>query len=408
MFESVDVYKPVTSRQGNSEVYAVCLKFKGSEYLETYIPTLRSSYGTELYKNASLFPLSAIPEEFIKQIKECAYYFCSIQCQVINNNLQAYLMQKNISLHTDMKKIRMLVATAFLRLYDLKPLHFDQEILNGILHQDDQKVNTNPRYHRGSYSERQLYSVMSLKEKAKNWNAFLHTDVVSNPLIFLNERVMWKTMFDHDFKLELEFTYGKPLTKVNSSKFVFVPIFKLYQQILAEEEFKHIIVEGHRAAQSADLGYLECNTDEWKTVSFPETETTEVYAAYEKRCFNILLDVLQELSEGETVILRNFNSLTHFNVSILFILCKKCFEKTGFTASDGIILCNLMNKSAIKYLSVVEEELRKRSGEAQDVLSALPVQITNSEQFFNNVVFYNNTFYRNKCVSYLCDIEQKI
>lgn len=36
-FDSVQVKKPITSKQGNSEVYVVCRGYKGLKYTETWI-----------------------------------------------------------------------------------------------------------------------------------------------------------------------------------------------------------------------------------------------------------------------------------------------------------------------------------------------------------------------------------
>lgn len=405
LFSEVNIYKPVTSRQGNSEVYAVCLKYKGVAILEKFLPTLKSAYGSDVYGNFALFPLEAIPEIFLKQVEECACYFCSIQCQVINNNLQAYLMQKNIALHRDIKKIRAIVANEFIWQYDLKPLNCEQEILKGVLHEEN-KINMNPRYHRGSYTERQLYTKMSLREKLNNLNSFLQAEVLSNPMILINEQVKWMQVNDENSELKLIFTYGCPLQKINSSKFIFVPIFKLCQQILDEEEFKEIIFckDGKCTDNNRDYG-LEINM----RLLLPEFEHLERYHVFEKRCFKMLLQSLQKLALGQTLLVQNINMLTHFNVSVIYIIAKKCFEKIGFTSHNTLVLKNLMNKSALNYLELLNNECDKvRSDGTKDVLNSLLVQTTNVGDFYNNIVFYNNTFYRNKCLEYLAKIEKVI
>ncbi|CAH2100439.1 unnamed protein product [Euphydryas editha] len=405
LFKEVNIYKPVTSRQGNSEVYAICLQYKDNINLNNYISLLKSTYGTDLYSKTALFPLEMIPESFLKQIEECSYYFCSIQCQVINSNLQAYLMQKNIALHRDMKKIRAIVASEFIWKYNLKPILFEQEILKGVLHEEN-KINTNPRYHRGSYTERQLYSKMSLKEKLKNLNGFLQAELLSNPLILINEPIRW--MFkDENLKIEIKYTYGLPLQKINSSKFIFVPIFKLYQQILAEEEFKEIILYKQSKGQ---VGTFDDSKSEIsKILVMPEYNYKDSHNIYEKNCFKLLLSIIMEMTTGESLLLKNYNTLTHFNVSTLFILSKGCFEKTGFASCGSIVLNNLQDKSLLNCLNDINIECDKvRSDNTKDVLNTLPVQVTNVGEFFNNIVFYNNTFYRNKCMEFLYTIEQSL
>lgn len=405
LFSEVNIYKPVTSRQGNSEVYAVCLNYKGMSILEKFTPVLMSAYGTELYGNLSLFRLDDIPDTFLKQIQECACYFCSIQCQVINNNLQAYLMQNNIALHRNIKKIRAVVADEFIWHYDLKPLNSHEEILKGILHEEN-KINMNPRYHRGSYTERQLYSKMSLREKLHNLNSYLHAEVLTNPTVLINEPVKWKRFYDAPKELELTFTFGRPLQKINSSKFIFVPIFKLYQKILEEKEFKHIAVctDSNR---DVNLTALDYEVD--KVLCVQEYRCSESFYKYEKNCFRSIMKYLRNLSSNETLVIQNMNALTHFIVSILYILSVKCFEKIGFTSTNGIVLRNLKDPSGLKYLESIETECDNvLDDDKKDLLNSLNVQTTNAGDFYYSIVFYNNTFYRNKCIEYLSKIEKLI
>ncbi|VVC86986.1 cap-specific mRNA (nucleoside-2'-O-)-methyltransferase 2 isoform X1 [Leptidea sinapis] len=405
LFKEVNIYKPITSRQGNSEVYAICLKYKDNLPLDDYLLTLRSTYGTELYSNMSLFPLELIPESFIKQVEECAYYFSSLQCHVINNNLQAYLMQNNIALHRDIKKIRSMVAAEFIWKYDLKPIDTDQEILKGVLHEVN-SINNNPRYCRGSYTERQLYCKMSTKEKLRHLSAYLQDELLSNPMVLINEPVRWINRVK-DAKLELSFTYGRPLMKINSSKFILVPIFKLYQQILSDDDFKEIIMYKYESGEAMNVSEL-CD-DSAKVLLLPDCHAYDLYHAYEKSCFKSLLCYLKGMSKGESLILKNYNTLTHFNVSVLYIMSKVGFDKTGFASSGHIVLRNLQDMTLLEILNKIDIECDNLKMEQnRDVLNSLPVQITNVGDFFNNIVFYNNTEYRNKCTEYLNTIEQSL
>ncbi|KAJ2946745.1 hypothetical protein O0L34_g12805 [Tuta absoluta] len=409
LFGEVNIYKPVTSRQGNSEVYAVCLKYKGSDLLQPFISSLKAAYGTELYGNSSLFPLDAIPASFLKQIEDCAYYYSSLQCQVINNNLQAYLMNNNAIVNKDIKKIRAMVASEYIWQYNLKPLDIEKEILKGVLHEEN-KINTNPRYHRGSYTERELYTKMDLKQKSKSLSLFLEAEVLSNPMMSAKEQTKW-IGYDKELSLKIVYTYGHPLQKVNSSKFIFAPIFKLYQQILAEDEFRKIIFEKSKQLHSSNTSVSndDKTNDQNKQLVLAEYDHKECYSIYEKRCFSTMLQMLKMLSEGDSLEVTNFNLLTHFNVSIVFILSKKTFEKTGFNSSGSIILKNLLTKEPFKYLEAIDAECKNlKENDSKDVLNSIPVQVTNTGEFFNNVVFFNNIVYRNKCNKYLSCIQKSL
>ncbi|GBP17321.1 Cap-specific mRNA [Eumeta japonica] len=114
LFNEVHIYKPATSRQGNSEVYAVCLGFHGYDHLKSYIPILKTAYGTELYSNKAIFPKECIPEDFLQQVVNCANYFCEKQCEVINRNLAAYFHTADKYSINKIKRLRLMVSSEFI------------------------------------------------------------------------------------------------------------------------------------------------------------------------------------------------------------------------------------------------------------------------------------------------------
>jgi cap2 methyltransferase len=44
-FNTVNVFKPVKSKEGNSEVYVVCTEYIGRDKLAPWLPTLMEKYG---------------------------------------------------------------------------------------------------------------------------------------------------------------------------------------------------------------------------------------------------------------------------------------------------------------------------------------------------------------------------
>ncbi|XP_069682603.1 cap-specific mRNA (nucleoside-2'-O-)-methyltransferase 2 isoform X3 [Periplaneta americana] len=80
-FTSVRVFKPATSKEGNSEVYVVCLEYKGKEYFEPWLIVIRQHFGPEL-PNRAMFPHESIPRDFMDQLYECASMFKNFQFPV--------------------------------------------------------------------------------------------------------------------------------------------------------------------------------------------------------------------------------------------------------------------------------------------------------------------------------------
>jgi hypothetical protein len=52
-FTSVRVFKPATSKEGNSEVYVVCLEYRGRDFMEPWLEVLRKHFGKKMCSHAS-------------------------------------------------------------------------------------------------------------------------------------------------------------------------------------------------------------------------------------------------------------------------------------------------------------------------------------------------------------------
>ncbi|XP_070687408.1 cap-specific mRNA (nucleoside-2'-O-)-methyltransferase 2 [Pempheris klunzingeri] len=89
-FRSVSVFKPATSKAGNSEVYVVCLHYDGKEAVRPLLSKLIRNYGPHLADREALFPNSLIPESFLKQHGEVCSYFHSLQVETITENLRLF------------------------------------------------------------------------------------------------------------------------------------------------------------------------------------------------------------------------------------------------------------------------------------------------------------------------------
>lgn len=89
-FSSVNVFKPATSKAGNSEVYVVCLCYDGKDAVRPLLSKLIRNYGPDLACREALFPSSVVPESFQKQHEEVCLYFYTLQVETITENLQLF------------------------------------------------------------------------------------------------------------------------------------------------------------------------------------------------------------------------------------------------------------------------------------------------------------------------------
>jgi cap2 methyltransferase len=130
IFNKVHFYKPVTSKEGNSEVYLICLKFKGLEFVLPYLSILRKVF--EKNSDQVMFSKNDIPENFLKQIVSCAKIFKDHQCKVIEDNIVAYNYNENLNTNYAVRKIADLVADKFMIVFPLQKLHTDLQIVGNF------------------------------------------------------------------------------------------------------------------------------------------------------------------------------------------------------------------------------------------------------------------------------------
>nr|XP_057945014.1 cap-specific mRNA (nucleoside-2'-O-)-methyltransferase 2 [Doryrhamphus excisus] len=89
-FRSVSVFKPATSKAGNSEVYVVCLDYNNKEAVRPLLSKLIRNYGPYLAERDALFPESSIPASFLTQHEELCLYFHTLQVDTITENLRLF------------------------------------------------------------------------------------------------------------------------------------------------------------------------------------------------------------------------------------------------------------------------------------------------------------------------------
>ncbi|XP_036400260.1 cap-specific mRNA (nucleoside-2'-O-)-methyltransferase 2 [Megalops cyprinoides] len=89
-FRSVHVFKPGTSKAGNSEVYVVCLDYCAKDALRPLLSKMIRNFGPDITRRGALFPRRLIPESFLRQHEEVCGYFHRLQVQTIAENLRLF------------------------------------------------------------------------------------------------------------------------------------------------------------------------------------------------------------------------------------------------------------------------------------------------------------------------------
>ncbi|XP_033732566.1 cap-specific mRNA (nucleoside-2'-O-)-methyltransferase 2-like [Pecten maximus] len=89
-FDQVEVFKPATSKSGNSEVYVICTGFHGSSTITGLTDYVKHYFQNQNGGVQMLFNRDCIPDTFISEHVACCEMFTSLQRETISNNLDHY------------------------------------------------------------------------------------------------------------------------------------------------------------------------------------------------------------------------------------------------------------------------------------------------------------------------------
>ncbi|NWX39661.1 CMTR2 methyltransferase, partial [Steatornis caripensis] len=119
-FEEVHVFKPATSKAGNSEAYVVCLRYMGRESIHLLLSKMIQNFGTEIV-NKALFPQHMLPESFLKIHEECCMFFHKCQVEIISENIHLFGRMEEAE-QTKLNKLRDCAVEFFMQRLHMKPI----------------------------------------------------------------------------------------------------------------------------------------------------------------------------------------------------------------------------------------------------------------------------------------------
>ena len=262
MFREIHVFKPGTSKEGNSEVYVICKDFSSHAFTNEMSQVLRTNH--ENMTGKTLFSKTDIDSKFMEEIRRCATFFKGMQTNVIMRNIKTFqknrvfpsqwrgkfgevaqgefdevALEETVPLNMksqksdvifsdgDMRKLRTAVAKDFISRYDIRPIHDNQKLLpvantyrckvpspilvnsiRGCL-QMDEKSETADTFNS------QVSSTPNKLSFTKRWHQ-VKEKVLQIRIPKKPRRVEVCTL---EASLELKPLFGKPYDKIRSSKF---------------------------------------------------------------------------------------------------------------------------------------------------------------------------------------------
>ncbi|KAL1517934.1 hypothetical protein ABEB36_001630 [Hypothenemus hampei] len=130
LFNRTVLFKPATSKSGNSELYLICLGYKGFNCLDGLWDSLLVPYKNGCFSaHLSMFSLDEIPHSFLIQLKSCCQdFFLDKQIQTIKENIYFYL-NPNEKEEKRLQKSKVEVMKLYLQWCNLKQIPCHRKLI---------------------------------------------------------------------------------------------------------------------------------------------------------------------------------------------------------------------------------------------------------------------------------------
>jgi cap2 methyltransferase len=402
-FTSVRVFKPATSKEGNSEVYVVCLEYRGRDFMEPWLEVLRKHFGPTLPDKA-MFPRASIPQDFLDQLYECTAMFKTFQTEVIETNIRLYRRGRRLGEDFTIKKLKNLIANHFMETYEMKKLSESEEVVGKSNLKKTMTLNMDPRAEEGSFADRRKKLTLQALQLLKVLKEEVESVAVTWPFREDVKHLEFPPCVDA-FELQI----GQSVKAVQSSKFCLGRLLKIRNQVceIARTDFhlsnssqtdtqgtpnlQNGIPRKNRAGslsldQESELSQKprkEYLNSKLTILNYKEKLWTSMEGANEdaeKQTFLDIMDICDGMRRNDNLLLQGYPMLTQFNVGVVYILCH-LFDEVHFmepTKHDLTVLFigfRKWNPVMRRYLNEVQDTIVKlRSmGGNQTVLSLVPI-----------------------------------
>ncbi|CAD7076890.1 unnamed protein product [Hermetia illucens] len=365
LFDRVNLFKPATSKSGNSEVYVVCVGFRDDD---CNFPAVLAAMMDHLQspQHWPIFAYHALPADFLSQLENGARFFMHQQIMVIHRNIATYRNPGRAD-GKRCKLIRTHVTNHYLNMYNVRKIRDDEKILHPR-HASVQYYQ-HSRIYTGSFTERQSLGCKSVGEKL----AAFRSDLES-----LEAKLAWTYTTDsvpvEQNNYEIQIYRGKPVEQVYSSLFLNILLMHLMNKILKAAP-NHGNMPFHVSMDSNEIQF------ETKEISLRKN-----FGSIERQFFKELIDNLVEL-QPQSVLIRGFPFLTHFSMSFLCLLTN-VFEKTTFDSSRTITLERIQTKGR-EHLTRVKDVFEENN-QIDFALCLMDIKELHSDPISEVATNYNN------------------
>lgn len=356
LFEKLCLFKPSSSKSGNSEVYVICLNYKAKEILNSNLwESLMEPYQMgSLAEKFSMFDINEISQDFLEEIVLCTDYFMEKQISTINENIKWFKKRSSFE-NAKISSIKSSVSTHYISKYKINSVPPNKR----IMHLADN------------------YNLVSFYQQ--QWNRVSKWCFEENLKTLLVPNLQWKTTSDL-----LRIRIGKKVSTVLHSNFCskenIIDIRKYYSCTVYEDLY-------HNA-----LKFIGQKND-CALISLADFAETCDHCEFQRIFF---FKLKGQLGRKNIVILK-IPLLTNFLVHLIF-LYMSMYEKIVFHKS-GFIVFNTIDEDAVqeirKCFDVIQSVYNNIDTEERycdsDILQLIPFKlICDSPLYISYLWNYNN------------------
>ncbi|EDW02506.1 cap-specific mRNA (nucleoside-2'-O-)-methyltransferase 2 [Drosophila grimshawi] len=379
IFRAVHIYKPATSKRGNSEVYVICMDYQKQT---PGLPRILQAMRVKLAQSSDtmvlpLFSKAQIPSDFVMQHEIGCRLYLKLQQEAIEGSIYAYETKDRYYLR-HLHQLRGVVSSMYYNRYKVRPLA--DELC--IVKQEDinQALGYSVPVYGGSYTER---------ENLRQGDLLKQIYCLRREFNQLEKCPTGKSSYKHKQhrvgSLQMQLSKGAAVQELQSSLFASEPILLLRLRILD-------IFELDPLWQTAPKCLFFDGSNNSKTLDYaPSSEGNEsTFHVVQRRFFVTLVESLLAARPAK-IVFQNFTFLTHYAASVLLFLAEIIYEHTEFDQHITLSGCH-KNNDATEQLQQLQKFLSDDLGDADEAIhSVLHLRELQKNAFSNALILHNNS-----------------
>ncbi|ALC42332.1 aft [Drosophila busckii] len=373
-FQQVHLFKPATSKRGNSEVYVICLNYQPQT---AGLPRLLDAMRLKLAdpQNPLAMPLiakSLIPKDFLLQHEIACRRFLQLQVQAIESSIYAYESKDRVYLN-HLHQLRGYVTDMYYKRYKVRELPPEHYLVQG--EQLNTSLGFTVPYYGGSFTEReimrqgdilkQIYCLrrdLNQLEKCPSGNGcFTHRKQLGD-------------------RLTLEPLKATPVQTLQSSLFASEPVLLLRVRLLETFELDPLWQAAPKCLLYDAIG------TQLKVINYAGQRECPYYEL-QQRFFKRLLTCLLELRPARLVF-KQCALLSHFAVSLLRYLSDMVYDQAEFEQNPAEQTITLTGELQLEALKQLQQLLELQHTTLHSVVR---LQLLHKNSWSRALLLYNNS-----------------